>query len=66
MKGIKYRARFLTRPELDSDDFTDYVGGVVTGREYVIASDEGRLDCSWLKVRDFCHERRGTAEPAAG
>ena len=42
MQGVRYRARFLTRPDLDSDDFTDYLGGVVIGREYVDPSERTR------------------------
>jgi hypothetical protein len=41
-RGIRNRARFLTRPDLDSDDFTDYFG-VVIGQECPIQPDGGRL-----------------------
>lgn len=40
-KGIKYRACYLTRPDLDSDDWAD-VGSVVVGREYDHPDDWSR------------------------
>jgi len=42
MHGIKYRARFRDRPDLDSEDFKDYAGTVALGREFAIEEDEGK------------------------
>jgi hypothetical protein len=33
IEGVKYRAAFLTRPDLDSDDFKDYTGRIEIGLE---------------------------------
>jgi hypothetical protein len=41
-RGIRYRARFLTRPDLDRDDFTDY-SGVVIGHECASQPAGGRI-----------------------
>jgi hypothetical protein len=41
-RGVRYRASFLTRPDLDTEDFTDHVG-VAIGQEYAIQADDGKL-----------------------
>lgn len=42
MQDTKYRARFLTRPDLDSEDFKDYAGSVEVGSEFAIQADDGK------------------------
>jgi hypothetical protein len=42
-EDVKYRTRFLTRPDLDTEDFKDYTGRIEIEREIRVESDAGRL-----------------------
>jgi hypothetical protein len=42
VEAIKYRAQFMTRPDLDTEDFRDYTRTVAVGQEIAIQADDGK------------------------